>query len=53
VLVDPAWEKGKNMKGVLIGAAFGALLALIIQPLLFPDGFLSDLQQGFNTVFRR
>jgi|GEM_PF-4306979 hypothetical protein len=33
------------MKGIIFSFFVGALLALIVQPLLFPDGFLTALQR--------
>jgi hypothetical protein len=41
------------MKGIIFSFFVGALLALILQPFIFPVGFLSTLQQGFNTLFGR
>lgn len=41
------------MKGAMIGVVFGALVALIVQPLVFPNGFIVTLMQLVNVILGR
>ena len=41
------------MKGIIFSFLVGALVALILQPIIFPDGFLSALQQGLHNLLGR
>jgi hypothetical protein len=41
------------MKANIFSFFVGAVLALIVQPLFFPDGFLSAMQQGVYHLLGR